>query len=273
VSSHGAPGRPVLAASTGFGGGFLAGILGGGGGAVMVPLMTGPMRMSQHVAHGTSLAIITVTAAVAAVIYSVNESISFALVAALSFGAIAGAILGAKGAARVPAMQLRQLFGIFLIAVSARLLFWESVTALIDVSGTLEIATGGAIGFAGGLASGALGVGGGAIFVPALVLLLGVGQHEAQGVSLWVVVVASVMGAATHNRQGTVDMQAAKWIAPAALPGALIGAILATYLGGRSLQVVFAIVLSLIGIQMLATARRRMRMERANRVAMAVDPA
>ena len=57
--------NPGVAGLTGAAGGFLSGILGGGGGAIMVPLMTGPLRMRQHTAHGTSLVVIVVTALVA----------------------------------------------------------------------------------------------------------------------------------------------------------------------------------------------------------------
>ena len=265
--------HPGISAAAGFGGGFLSGIFGGGGGSAMVPLMTGPLKMPQHTAHGTSLVIISVTALVAAVAYAIHEPISWLLVLSLGSGSIAGAFLGARAASKVPAMQLRQIFGLFLIAISMRMLLWESIDPWFEVSGGVEASIGLLIGLVGGVTSGALGIGGGSIFVPALVLALGVGQHEAQGISLWVVVAASVMGGWTHYRHGTVDMEAAKWIAPAALPGAIAGAVMAASLGGRSLQVVFAVVLTLIGLQMLMTARRRLRSERRARMAMAVDAA
>lgn len=252
----------AVAGVTGAAGGFLSGILGGGGGAIMVPLMTGPMRMRQHLAHGTSLVVIIVTAAVAAVAYTLHEPISGRFVLALLAGAVTGATLGARGAMKIPAMRLRQIFGLFLVTVSLRLLLVETINPLLTISGIAELSVAVLIGFAGGLASGALGVGGGAIFVPALVLVLGVGQHEAQGISLWVIVGASLMGAFAHYRQGAVDTTVAKWVAPFALPGAIAGALAAGALSGRSLQMVFAVVLSGIGVQMLVTAQRRLRAER-----------
>jgi uncharacterized membrane protein YfcA len=261
------------ALAAGAGGGFISGLLGGGGGSIMIPLMTGPMKMSQHVAHGTSLFVITVTAAVAAVAYSFNESISYSLVTALGAGAVVGAVFGARGASKVPALQLRQLFGIFLIAISLRILLWPHIDPLLQTSGWREGVAAGIIGLAGGVTSGALGIGGGSIFVPALVLVLGLGQHEAQGISLWVVVAASVSGSWTHYRIGTVDIEAARWIAPAALPGAAAGAVVAAFMAGRTLQVVFAVVLIAIGVQMLTTARQRMRRERKARLAMAPETA
>ena len=256
------PRNAIVSSVAGASGGFLSGVLGGGGGAIMIPFMTGPLRMGQHIAHGTSLAIIVVTAAVAATAFTLTEPVGFGLTAALTLGAVSGAIVGARGALRIPAMRLRQLLALFLITVSLRLLISDAVDPLLDISGATELIVGTAIGLVGGLASGALGVGGGSIFVPALVLVLGVGQHEAQGISLWVVVAASLVGAITHYRQGTVDVAVARWIAPAALPGAIIGVILATSLSGRSLQLLFAVILSALGVQMLVTATRRLRRER-----------
>lgn len=262
--SGGRPSRKAAAVSgvAGASGGFLSGVLGGGGGAIMIPFMTGPLRLSQHVAHGTSLAIIIVTAAVAATAFTLAEPVGLTLTAALTLGAVSGAMVGARGAMRIPAMRLRQLLALFLITVSLRLLIIDSVEPLLQLTGIAEFAAGAGIGLAGGLASGALGVGGGSIFVPAMVLVLGVGQHEAQGISLWVVVAASLVGAITHYRQGTVDMPVARRIVPAALPGAIIGVILATSLSGRSLQVLFSVILIALGIQMLVTATRRLRRER-----------
>ncbi len=264
-------GRRSIAAAAGLGGGFISGLLGGGGGSVMIPLMTGPLKMTQHMAHGTSLVVITVTAAVAATAYSLSGPISYSLAVALGIGATVGAVLGARAASKIPGLQLRQLFGLFLIAISVRMLLWESIEPVISASGWHEAAAGTSIGLLGGITSGALGVGGGSIFVPALVLGLGVGQHEAQGISLWVVVVASISGGWTHYRHGTVDTQAARWIAPAALPGAVAGAIAAAFMGGRTLQVVFSVVLIAIGTQMLASARRRLRSERLAKIRLAAD--
>ncbi len=168
-------------------------------------------------------------------------------------------------------MHLRQFFGVFLILVSLRLLFWESIDPLLSAEGWRETAAGAGIGIVGGITSGALGVGGGSIFVPGLVLGIGIGQHEAQGISLWVVVIASVMGGLTHYRQGTVDVTAAKWLAPTAIPGAALGAIAAAFMSGRTLQLVFAVLLIVIGVQMLTTARRRIRKDRRERLALAVE--
>ncbi len=261
------------AVTAGLGAGFISGLLGGGGGAIMIPLMIGPLRMTQHVAHGTSLVVITGTAALAAALYSFSEPIGASLVLAMAAGAVVGAFAGARAAAKLPALQLRQVFGIFLTAISLRILLWRPAEPLLVLSGWHETAAASAIGLAGGLCSGGLGVGGGSIFVPALVLLLGTGQHEAQGISLWVVVAASLSGAWSYLRLGAVDVDAARWIAPPALPGAIAGVFAAAFMGGRTLQVVFAAVLTVIGLQMLLTARWRLRQQRLAQPLTVSEPA
>ncbi len=257
-SSGGAVNRPVLLA-TGVGGGLLSGLLGGGGGAIMIPLMTGALKMRQHTAHGTSLVIITFAALASAITYALNEHVDIRLVGILLAGSAGGAYFGARAAGHLNAMRLRQCLGLFLLAVCARLLFLRDLDPLFGSTGATEVAVGAGIGLAGGLASGALGVGGGAIFVPAMVLLLGTGQHEAQGISLWVIVVSSAVGAFTHSRHGTIDLAAARWIIPVAVPAGVAGSILAAAMSRDALQTTFAILLSLIGLQMLVTATRRLR--------------
>lgn len=142
------------------------------------------------------------------------------------------------------------------------------------MTGGREALIGWVIGLVGGLASGALGVGGGSIFVPALVLLLGVGQHEAQGISIWVIVVSSSIGAVVHYRQGTVDMAAARWIVPAAVPAGVVGSLVATLLNARQLQLLFAVILVCLGLQMLLTATRRLRQHKKQAIlATEIEPA
>ena len=168
-------------AATGVGGGLLSGIAGGGGGSIMIPLMTGVLKMRQHTAHGTSLVIITFAAFASAITYSLTESVNWLLVAILIGGSTIGAFAGARGSRYVPAMRLRQALGIFLLVIAARLLLFPHIDPVFASRGVTEVVAGAVIGVAGGLTSGALGVGGGAIFVPSLVLVLGLGhtRHRA----------------------------------------------------------------------------------------------
>jgi len=244
-------------------GGFFSGLVGGGGGAVMIPLMTGVLKIRQHAAHGTSLVIIAGAALAASATYVAHGNVRWMMVSCMLAGSTVGAWAGAKGAMRLPAMRLRQVLAVFLVLIALRLILVQSVAPLFATPpAAMEALVAAGIGLFGGLAAGALGIGGGAIFVPALVLLLGVGQHTAQGVSLCVIVVTAAVGAVTHYRQGTVDLLAAKWITPIAVPAGVLGSLLAAQMSDRALRVTVSTVILLIGIQMFTTARRRIRQER-----------
>lgn len=112
------------------------------------------------------------------------------------------------------------------------------------------------IGFAGGVLSGMLGVGGGALFVPAMVLLLDVPQPEAQGVSLAVIVVTAAVGSVTHYRHGNVDVPLVAAVVPTAMVAGLVGASIAGALSADALQRVFGLVLLFVSLQMLFTSFR-----------------
>ncbi len=245
--------------ATGIAGGFFSGLTGVGGGAIMVPLMTGVLKMRQHTAHGTSLVIIVFAAGASALTYIAQGNMDWALVALLLPGSLAGVYAGARLVQHLPAMRLRQFFGLFVLVVGLRLLAFHDFNPLLSVTGIREALAGTTIGLAGGLLSGSLGVGGGAIFVPSLVLVLGTGQHEAQGASLAVIVVTAMLGSWTHHRHGSLDLKTVRWIAPAAVPAGVAGAFVATRMSGLALEQTFAVVAIGVGLQMLWTATRNLR--------------
>ncbi len=130
---------------------------------------------------------------------------------------------------------------------------------------TAEITIGLAVGLVGGFLGGLFGVGGGAIYIPAMVLLLDQQQHVAQGVSLAVIIATALVGATTHLRQGNVDSKVTAMVAPFAMAAAVGGALLASVIGGEALRRIFGVVVLYIGASMLAGTlwqelqRRRLR--------------
>ena len=91
----------------------------------MVPLLTGRLQLSQHRAHGTSLAIIMFVAVSGVAGYWRAGNIDWRLVLALVPGAVVGVYAGARTMVKVPALQLRLLFGAFLFFVAFRQLVWH----------------------------------------------------------------------------------------------------------------------------------------------------
>lgn len=112
------------------------------------------------------------------------------------------------------------------------------------------------VGVAGGFLGGLLGVGGGVIFVPAMVLLLGKEQQVAQGVSLVAIISTGLVGSVTHLRQNNVDAPVVAIVAPLAAVAAVLGGWLANELPGDVLQRIFGVVILYVGGTMVWTAWR-----------------
>jgi uncharacterized protein len=106
---------------TGTVGGVFAGLTGVGGGAVMVPLMTGLLGLSQRLAHGTSLAILLFTGIAGFVVYALVEDISWEFIPVIAAGSIVGAAFGARFLQEIPDQLLRLLFALYLLAVGTRM--------------------------------------------------------------------------------------------------------------------------------------------------------
>ncbi len=108
------------------------------------------------------------------------------------------------------------------------------------------------IGATAGVLSGLLGVGGGIIIVPALVLIIGLTQQEAQGTSLILLTAPlGLLAAWTYYQSGYADLKLAALLGVGFFFGAFVGARIATNLPSIVLQRVFAIALLLIAIWLL----------------------
>jgi uncharacterized protein len=110
-----------------------------------------------------------------------------------------------------------------------------------------------AIGLAAGMLAGLLGVGGGIVMVPAMVLFIGFDQHVAQGTSLLVIIPAAALGSFTHHRHGRLALRDAAALAAGGVLGALVGSVVALSLDEELLQRLFAILILAVAFRMLLT--------------------
>ena len=108
-----------------------------------------------------------------------------------------------------------------------------------------------AIGIAGGVLSGLLGVGGGIVMVPLLVLLTTYGQRDAHALSLGAIIPISIAGAITFGAAGKVHLGEAAALAVGAIGGARIGAGALARIKERHLKLVFGLFLAAVGVLML----------------------
>lgn len=237
--------------------GCFGGLVGLGGGVVMIPLMVAVLKLSQHKAHGTSLFALVFTGLTGAITYGTKGSVDIVASLILAVTAIFTARLGAKFAHSLPEWKLKRAFGAFLI-FAALILILKPYLANIyhfEFTSYSKIIILLIIGLFAGFLAGMMGIGGGTVMVPALVLILNYGQHIAQGTSLLCMVPAGAVGAYTHLKLGNVIKNL--------LPGLVLGIILGTYIGSNiahalseaNLRIIFALIIIWTGIKFLKTPK------------------
>lgn len=248
-------------------GGVIGGLLGGGSGVFYVPVLEKITNLSRHTLHGTAgAANIAVTGVGAATFGLVGGSIDFRAGAGMVVGATLGAVLGAKLILRLPASVLRWLFVAILLLTSAKLLL--DVTGYDPLQGSavvpeawiasrwFVVPTSLVLGFVIGAWAAGMGLGGGLLAVPALMLLFGTDLPTAEGTSLLMFFPNAIVGTITHARQGTADLRLGLNLNIGALPGAVAGVLIALALNVKILSIVFAVFAMTIGVREIYRMRR-----------------
>lgn len=230
--------------------GFVGGLLGIGGGIILIPMLTAWAGLDQHSAHGTGIVAVAFTALIGVVVYGRGAAVDVSAAFQIAVVMLPATILAARYSRRVPADRLRRFFGVFVVVAALVLPFR-------DVVGQGDLVIGGglpallAIGLVGGGVSGLLGVGGGSVVVPALVLVTGFPQHLAQGTSLAVILPSSAAGAVEHARIGHVRARVLPPVLGGTAVGSWAGGAAALALPGQTLRILFSAVLLLMGLRFI----------------------
>lgn len=250
--------RRVLAA--GLLTGVFSGLTGVGGGAILVSLLVSAAGLSQHMAQGTSPAIILPTALFGAISYAVqgmagrfefDVSLAGSIIPALAFPSLAGVVVGSTWMAGLPAAQLRRAFGVFLFFVAVSMLVRDLLPIGTPAGHPVAVPFifWLLLGFVAGVFSGFLGIGGALVMVPFMTLGAGLPQHMSQGITLAVVAVTTVAGALTQRRLGNVSVAVVKTMAPASLLAVALASIVAGFLDAFWLAKIFGLAMLYFGYQ------------------------
>jgi len=206
--------------------GVASGLFGVGGGLLLVPVLTRRFHCSQHQAHGTSLAVIGLTALAGVIVYAWNGHVQWVTAAVVAVASAVTARFGARLATRLSSVGLSRAFAIFMVIVAIRLLIKIPEPAPVPFHhGWIGAAFDLGLGAAVGVLAGFMGVGGGILAVPVFTLALGMSQQVAQGTSLAIILVSGPAGAIEHARHGNVVGS----LVPALAIGSLLGAPLASW--------------------------------------------
>jgi uncharacterized membrane protein YfcA len=239
--------------------GLLSGLFGVGGGTVIVPLLVLVLAYNQRLAAGTSLAAIVPTATVGVISYALNDSVAWIPGLILAAGAVVGAQIGTWLLPRVSIIALRWSFIAFLVAVIVSLfIVVPSRDAGLPLT-LLSIAGLVVLGVVTGTVAGLIGVGGGIVVVPALMLLFGTSDLIAKGTSLLMMIPTAISGTFGNLRRGNVDLLAAALIGVAACTTTALGAWIATIVDPFWGNVLFAAFLTFIAAQLAVRTIRQAR--------------
>ncbi len=228
----------ALELALGFVIGLTLGLLGGGGSILTVPALVYLVGQSPQAAITTSLAIVGANSAVGASFHHAQGSLNWRV--ALVFGGpgMFFAYLSA-GVSKFfsPATLMMAVAGLMLVVGAMMLLRHDTTQKQTTPNLVLTLASGAGV----GVLTGILGVGGGFLIVPALVMLVGLPMNQAVGTSLVIIAANSAAGLLGHLSGGAFDLTLIAIFVVAGLAGTFVGARLARRVSATHLRHVFAV--------------------------------
>jgi len=230
--------------------GLLAGLFGIGGGILIVPGLVFVAGMTQRLAHGTSLAAVVPISVASLASYVVNDNVDWAFAACLAPGALAGAVIGTKLLDVLPQRALGVIFAVVMLVSAVRLFVVDHADGRGPIGpGTVTALIG--IGLLTGVLAGLLGVGGGVMMVPAMILLFGVPGAIAKGTSAAVIIPTALMGTWRNRATRNVDLRAATVIGLAGIVTAAVGGFVADVMSDAVSNVLLATLLAVVATRLL----------------------
>jgi uncharacterized membrane protein YfcA len=248
--------RALILMGFGIGAGLLSGMFGLGGGIIIVPGLMFALRMDQRRAHGTSLAGVLPISMASIITYWVHDHIDWTVTLWLTIGSVGGALIGARLLAVLPKRVLTLLF-VAVLAIAGIRMFFE-----IDTTGTTVIDTGSAIaliviGFFVGALAGMLGIGGGLITVPIMIVIFHVPPAVAKGTALAVVIPTALSGTVQNMANKNADLFAALLVSTTGIFAAVAGGWIASLMSAAVSNFLFAVLLMVIAGRMLLQLREK----------------
>jgi len=233
----------------GFAIGLSLGLLGGGGSILTVPALVYVVGQSPQAAVTASLVIVGANSMMGAFMHRSQGTLNWRV--ALLFGGVGmgTAYLAADWSKWLPPTVLMMLFALLMLIVGL-FMIWKPQPTKSEQGGRgwlVTVASGAAV----GLLTGFLGVGGGFLIVPALVMLVGLPIRQAVGTSLVVIAMNSLAGFLGHLHGAAIDLQVVMIFVTAGLTGALVGARLAHILHPDHLRKGFALFVIALAIFLL----------------------
>ena len=240
--------------------GMLLGIFGSGGSIITMPALLYLLDVDPKSAIAMSLGIVAITATVTAVQHWYKGNVNLRITVIFGLFGVIGTFAGAKLGVITPVFIQLSVFAIIMYAAAWKMLkpapkhksvgaaCAECADGFCDDLDYKEIAM---HGIAVGILTGIVGVGGGFLIVPALVLLSGLPMKKAIGTSLAIVSLKSFAGFAGYAGAVAIDYSMMAVFSLIAITGSLVGSQIAHYLPANQLKKGFAVFLLLVASYIL----------------------
>jgi len=235
-----------------FAAGTLGSMLGLGGGFIIVPALTF-MSFNPYQIASTSLFAVFSTSASSTLAYAKQRRIDYPLGIKFALIAIPGAVTGAYISDFIALQSFKLYFATVLIGTSFYILRKSALAKEHQMSRSQSImALCYAASFLAGILSSLFGIGGGVIFVPLMVVLLGMSMHISAPTSQFIFLISSVAGLASHAVLGHPDYLQASILAAGAFAGAQLGAKISLFVKEKLLQRLASIALFAVAARFIA---------------------
>jgi uncharacterized protein len=256
--------------------GTLGSLLGLGGGIIIIPALTLFLKIDIRYAIGASIVSVIATSSGAAVVYVRERLTNLRVAMVLEIGTTLGALTGSFAAGRISGRGLHMIFGV-VMAYSALMMFrnrreappdtaipapWADYLRLhgsyydeaLDrdvVYRVVRTRVGLGLMYIAGVVSGLLGIGSGALKVPAMDLAMRLPIKASTATSNFMIGVTAAASAGVYFMRGDIDPFVAAPVAAGVLAGAALGSHLLSRLPGRAIRITFVVVLLYVSLQMI----------------------
>lgn len=239
-----------LELALGFGIGLSLGLLGGGGSLLTVPALVYLMGQTPQAAVTTSLAIVGANSIVGALFHSSYGRLDWKVAPVFGSAGMLVSYLSANISQQISPELLLVVFALLMLGIGLMLLFRRAKdddTVYRAKPLWLVFVSGAGV----GLLTGILGVGGGFLVVPVLVMLVGLPVQMAVGTSLLIIAMNSIAGFLGHIRDGSMDWMITLVFTSAGLAGTFGGMKLSRRLSSSRLQKAFAVFVIALAVFLL----------------------
>jgi len=226
----------------GFAAGVLGSMIGLGGGIIIVPILTF-LGFPPTVAASNSLFAALSNSVASTISYSKQKRIEFSLGLKLGLLAIPGTVLGAIISTDIAPDVFKILFGFVLIASSVYIFLRKQVESREKIISKQLIVFAIGASFFAGIISSFFGIGGGIVFVPLMVVGMGMSMKKAAPTSQLILLFASLSGVIVHSILGHPDFLQSGFLAIGSFFGGLVGAKLSLSIKERNLKILVSVVL------------------------------